>query len=265
MRFCILVLITCLGGLFMCSAKAQPNLCSNPSFERLNPAGNNFPLGWNAYRGVTITGEAREGSIALRMETTADSSAGVTSDAIQTRRGRAVFHYKALSSSVGGDNLRFCIIAINQDGIEVSRAQVAVPAEQVGDGEWHEGNLAFDFLNLPAAVGILIAPRLNEQSNPGEGAWLLDDIALYEEKLGQRAEVECLWMPQPVMTPRAPAPVVVQVTNTGDMPVPVSKQRRCVRFKRAGKLWPHTGGRITPLRIASQPWNVHGTLDRLRQ
>ncbi len=225
MRFWLLPLITCLGGLFMCPVNAQSSLCPNPSFEQLNPAGDNFPLGWHAYRGTTITGEAYEGSIALRMETTTDSTAGVTSDSISVKRGKLLFHYKALVSTVGGDNLRFCVIAINQDGIEVSRAQVAVPAEHVGDGQWHEGSLAFDFLNLPAAVGVLIAPRLNEQSNPGEGAWLLDDIALYEERLGQRAEVECLWMPQPVMTPRAPTPVVVQVTNTGDMPVPVSKQR----------------------------------------
>ena len=39
----------------------------HPSFELLNPAGDNFPVGWNAPLATIIDKDAHWGAIALRM------------------------------------------------------------------------------------------------------------------------------------------------------------------------------------------------------
>ena len=58
-------------------AEQRRNLCANPGFELLNPAGDNFPLNWGVVRypqdqaSVVIDKHAHGGSIAVRMSETA--------------------------------------------------------------------------------------------------------------------------------------------------------------------------------------------------
>ena len=125
----------------------------------------------------------------------------------------------------GGDNLRMCVIGVNQGGIEVTRVCVPAVKAHVGDGQWHQAKLEFDFTRDFAVEGVLIAPRINETGTVGDGEWLVDDIECVENRVGPRPEIEALHMPEPLMQPGRPAAIVLQVVNNGDTAVPASKCR----------------------------------------
>ncbi len=125
-------------------AQDEPaNLCVNPGFERLNPAGDNFPLNWGAVRrppdraSVTIDKATHEGGIAVRMSAQASGVAGLISDEISVRKGVVTFRYKAMKSFAAGDNLRMYVIAVSKGAGEVARTSFAVPTDQVCDGQLH--------------------------------------------------------------------------------------------------------------------------------
>ena len=201
------------------------NLCPNPGFERLNPAGDNFPVDWGGPFHAFIDKDAHSGSIAIRLSCKAEERAGLNSQTLAVRRGVLKFFYKAVRSGSGGDNLRMCVIGLNQGGTEVTRVCVPAAKADVGDGQWHQAKLEFDFTRDTAVEGVLIAPRINEAGAAADGEWLVDDIECYENRAGPRPEIEALHMPEPLMQPGRPAAVVMQVINTGDTPVPASKCR----------------------------------------
>src|ERR1019366_2250915 len=120
---------------------AARNLCPNPGFERLNPAGDNFPIGWGGPFNAFIDKDAHGGSIAIRMSCKASEHASLNSQTMAVRRGVLTFFYKAVRSGAGGDNLRMCVIGLNQQGIEVTRVCVPAAKAHVGDGQWHQGKL----------------------------------------------------------------------------------------------------------------------------
>ena len=95
---------------------AARNLCPNPGFERLNPAGDNFPIGWGGPFNAFIDKDAHGGSIAIRLSCKADERASLNSQTMAVRRGVLTFFYKAVRSGSGGDNLRMCVIGLNQQG-----------------------------------------------------------------------------------------------------------------------------------------------------
>jgi len=149
----------------------------------LNPAGDNFPLGWTAVRGpsgqatVAIDDDAAAGSVAVRLAADAEGVAGINGEPIPVRRGRIRFRYKALASSRGGANLLFDVIGLGASGVEVpGRSRFRVPEPHVGDGALHEGSIEFDFSGNPAVVAILAAARINEATEPGAGAWLIHEV-----------------------------------------------------------------------------------------
>ncbi|MEI7937421.1 MAG: discoidin domain-containing protein [Verrucomicrobiota bacterium] len=233
------VVLTLLAGLvpaLLCSsASAQDsspgaqaaarNLCPNPGFERLNPAGDNFPIGWGGPFNAFIDKDAHTGSIAIRMSCQASEHASLNSQTMAVRRGVLTFFYKAVRSGSGGDNLRVCVIGLNQQGIEVTRVCAPAAKAHVGDGQWHQAKLEFDFTRDFAVESVLIAPRINETGTVGDGEWLVDDIECIENRAGPRPEIEALHMPEPLMQPGRPAAVVIQVINNGDTPVPASRCR----------------------------------------
>ena len=209
-----------------CGAQTAPrNLCPNPGFERLNPAGDNFPIGWGGPVNTFIDKDAHGGSIAIRLSCKADERAWLNSQTLAVRRGVLTFFYKAVRSGSGGDNLRMCVIGLNHAGIEVTRACVPASKAHVGDGQWHQGKLEFDFTRDFAVEGVLIAPRINEVGAVADGEWLVDDIECIENRVGPRPEIEALHMPEPLMQPGRADGIVLQVVNNGDTPVPASKCR----------------------------------------
>jgi hypothetical protein len=106
---------------------------------------------------------------------------------------------------------------------------LAGPKEYIGDGQWPEGRVEFDFTANPAATQILIAPRINEtadgQVTNQAADWLLDDFTCVERHLGPRGEVETFYQPQPIMTRDAANEIILQVSNSGDEPHPSSRAR----------------------------------------
>ena len=156
------------------------------------------------------------------MSCQASEHASLNSQTIAMRRGVLTFFYKAVRSGSGGDNLRVCVIGLNQQGIEVTRVCAPAAKAHVGDGQWHQAKLEFDFTRDFAVQGVLIAPRINETGTVGDGEWLVDDIECVENRAGPRPEIEALHMPEALMQPGRPAAVVIQVVNNGDSPVPGS-------------------------------------------
>jgi len=204
----------------------QPrNLCANPGFEMLNPAGDNFPVNWGGPHNVVIDKDAHAGSVAIRLACRVDETAYVNSTEMRVRRGVVTFHYKAIRSGSAGRNLCMCAIALARGSGELTRVWTAVPEAHVGDGNWHEGKLKFDFTTNMAVDSVLLGPRVNEVGPAGEGEWLVDDIECFEDHVGPRPEIEAIHMPRPIMKVGEPAEIIVQVINNGDAPVPPSECR----------------------------------------
>lgn len=213
-------------------AEAAANLCPNPGFELLNPAGDNFPLNWSASHAgtgrslVAIDKDAHSGSIAIRMSASEGESAVLNSDVIGVKTGAVTFHYKAIRSTSDGQNFTMYVIQVNNAGTEIAgRVALKIPNEHVGDGQWHQASVDFDFLSSPLAAGIILAPRINEASASGEGEWLVDDFAVVENSVGPRPQIAALHVSDPVLKPGKAVEVVVQIANTGDQPMPASRLR----------------------------------------
>ena len=208
-----------------CASPAAPkNLCPNPSFELLNPAGDNFPLQWAPSRSETgksqviIDKDAYQGAIAVRMSSQGAEPVFLNSALIKARAGTVTFHYKAIRSEVDGKNLHMDVIPVSDSGTEISggRVQFIVPKAQVGDGQWHEATLAFDFISNSAVTGVIIAPRVNEWTATGAGEWLVDDFTLTETLAGPRPVIEALWLSEPILKLGQPVEIVVQLAAAGD-------------------------------------------------
>ncbi len=224
----IIALLVVWGLANVSSVEAQTseggNLCANPGLEMLNPAGDNFPLSWQRSGGVTIDKDAHAGGVAVRMSAKRSDILTMNSDRINIRIGTARFHYKTVSSSVGGANLQVYVIALSPGGKETVRTGWTVPSDHVGDGQWHQGTIDFDFSSAQNS-SILIAPRINELSQVGDGEWLLDDFECIARKIGPRPVLEALYMPDPVLRLGKSAELVTQIANTGDEEVPPSRLR----------------------------------------
>ena len=205
------------------------NLCVNPGFEMLNPAGNNFPLNWSPVKSpvgqssAAHDPKAHGGNIALRLIADAAGQSGANGEPIPIRRGEVSFHYQALKSGNGGENLVLYVIALGTDGAEVpGRTTFKVPAGHVGDGQWHAQKLQFDYTANSAVARILIAPRINEATAAAEGDWLVDDLTCVESALGPRGQIEAFHLADDVLVVGKPSLLLAQVANAGDEPLPAS-------------------------------------------
>jgi len=219
----------CLGQ----EAKKE-NLCLNPGFELLNPAGDNFPLNWSrsaepfGEASATIDKKAHGGSISVRMIASAKGVARLNSDLIPIIKGKVEFYYKAIKATLGGDNLRLYVIGMNKKSVEVTRAAWTVPVKYIGDGKWHLGELEFDFTAYTAVAAVVAAPRVNENSISAEGDWLIDDfecLGSLGSKAEPRPEIEALYMPDHVLQSGKIALLVVQIRNSGRGQIGESKIR----------------------------------------
>jgi hypothetical protein len=229
-RWISTILFLAMAASAICAAQAG-NICVNPGFELLNPAGDNFPLNWSADKnplgksGVVISKDAHTGAIALRLFAEPDSVARVNSDRIGVRRGKIAFFYKAVRSEASGANLFVYAVAVRKDGSEVTRVGASVPKEHVGDGQWHHAEFDFDFTAYPSVESTIIAARINELSPGGAGEFFIDDFECVEARLGPRPVIEALYMPEPIMLTGKPAELAAMVANTGDDIVPASTLR----------------------------------------
>lgn len=202
----------------------SPNLCLNGGFEqRLDAAASQLPQAWSpvgqgSSRQVELVTEAAEGKYALRLAAHGPDIAGVNGTVIEAGRGQVRFRYKVVRSDVGGKNLAFNVIALNEvTGIEVPGRKSFVPApEHVGDGQWHEAVLDFDLRGQQTRC-CLVAPRVNESTPAtGDGEWLIDDVRVYRTQPKAEISVAYLWSDKPLARNGEPVRFSAFVENTGD-------------------------------------------------
>lgn len=131
----------------------------------------------------------------IDIETVGTESVGVNK-VLGPLRGTFCICYKAISSGAANLNLLFCVIPMRgelNDLLEVGaairsepanayspyRARYFVPEQHIGDGQWHEVFLSFDFSELADATYIIFAPRINEGCpRPGPGRMQFRSIRL---------------------------------------------------------------------------------------
>ena len=140
----------------------------------------------------------------LDLQTEGSESVGINKGFL-LKRGRIRFTYNAITSDALNPNLLFCMIPMkgepnellevgaeqmNEPGNAYSpyRVRYFVPDSHVGDSQWHEGTIDFDFRNTPTVTYSIFAPRINEGCpRPGPGHMMVRDIQLlaYDEDSGR--------------------------------------------------------------------------------
>ena len=201
----------------LCAAPSS-NLCPNGGFELLQEAlARPLPQEWGEVRqgaaGV-VEVVAAPGGHAVRLAAPVDGAVGLNSPVILAGRGTVRLRYQAVRSSVGGANLALCVIGVNAQGVEATRQLFIPPAAQVGDGQWHEATIEFDFTTA-GLRRCLIAPRINEATPTGEGEWLIDDIEVTAAP-GPRLRVAQVWCDRPLARTGEALRFSAFIENTGD-------------------------------------------------
>ena len=180
------------SAVLACFACVQAGeIISNPSFETLRPDG--FPQDWERVgRIVEVSDDAHTGKHALRFERPQDAksetglnrtwkqSSGQQGKMLAVLKGGIRFWYKAMRS----DKCRLMVYLIPMNATPLERtdskrAAFEVPSRHVGDGQWHEGALKYDFTDDPKAKWVHVSVRL--VGGPGE--MLFDDVR-YVERVG---------------------------------------------------------------------------------
>jgi len=240
----------------------------NSSFESWTE--NGFPTGWHPVgQSISATEDAHTGERAIRFTRGPDAGpetglnlrwepySGKRDCMLAVRRGGLVFWYKAISGEA--DNLRIQAIPMSEDPFEntgQSRVTFTVPEEHVGDGEWHEGRLKYDFTNSSKVKWIQVSPRLVG----GEGELLLDDI-LYVERVG--AILEEKWkLEEDLERPGHRCSALLTLMNRGDEP---SIAGEC-RLVLPSQLKSHQPlSQPLPALSADEMWTLHWQLEGKRK
>jgi hypothetical protein len=139
--------------------------------------------------------DVSSGIQAIQISAGATEGAGINK-AISTLLGKAKFDYKAIKSGASILNLYFCMIPMQETPdqlIEVGaerrsdpanayspyRQRYYIPHNHIGDGQWHQAEIAFDFRNTPTASYSIFAARVNEGCpKPGPGTFLVTNVQI---------------------------------------------------------------------------------------
>ncbi|MFQ6133347.1 MAG: hypothetical protein ACE5R4_14990 [Armatimonadota bacterium] len=229
MQRLLLALPTGLLVLGLIAASAQQPAAGNPitngSFEELAATG--FPVDWEPVgQGVGVSPDARTGQRSLRIsrgegagpETGLNRAwrahSGQRGAQLAQTKGGVVFWYKATKS----DNARlvFYVIPMSDKPLEDTgnpRKGYDIPEAHVGDGQWHQGRLKYDFADDPKVKWVQIAPRLTG----GPGELLLDDIS-WVAQVGPWISLSKAELVESERKPGRECDVVVELKNVGDAP-----------------------------------------------
>ena len=206
----------------------ESNFCFNGDFEILSK--DNKPEGWGFFseNGSTalFTNQTHNGANAIILSSKSKSIAGINQiyippdkpiAAIFLLRGLIKFWYKAISSEVEGKNLNLYVIPLADILLETgTRAKFVVHRSHVGDGQWHEGQLEYDFTNTQARYAI-IAPRINESVINGSGEWIVDDIRVFE--IEQKIEVISIGPSKPWFRLEENGKLTIRLRNSSTEPI----------------------------------------------
>ncbi len=227
MRWTRVLPVACAAiALLACLASTQPDdPVTNGSFERLAP--NGFPVDWEPVGAeVGVTGGAHSGRTALRIRRGADAGpetglnrawrahSGQQAAMLSQLKGGIVFWYRAERS--GNARLVFHVIPMSDKPLEDTgepRAAYDIPPAHVGDGQWHEGRLKYDFTAVEKARWVQISPRITG----GPGELLLDDIG-YVPSVGPWLSLDDVEIVESQREPGERCTIRATVRNRGDQP-----------------------------------------------
>jgi hypothetical protein len=183
----------------------RQNLCVNGDFEMLHQsAARPLPQGWHEVReggtgAAGVSDDALHGRRSLRLRARGGDPVGMNSSVITAGRGRATIRYKVIASDADGANLAAHVLAVDgAGGGQVDRRSYRPPTEHVGDGEWHEAVIDFDF----ASEGVRqcrVALTVNEgAAGTGAGEWLIDGVEVHAAEAGAVIRLARLWSDRPL-------------------------------------------------------------------
>ena len=219
--------LLCICLTMLCAAlplAASDNPCTNGSFEELAP--NEFPVDWAPVgTQVEVTADAHSGDRALRLVRTAETETGETGlnraynpssenggAMIGHLRGGINFWYKGVSAQ----NAQLSVFAIpmnkeHTEGTGSARAQFAVPISHIGDGQWHQASLKYDFTDNAKARWVQFAARIVGTA----GELLLDDIS-HVERVGVILRMGTVRLEEDPDRPGERCTIRATIENAGD-------------------------------------------------
>ena len=212
-------------GLIAARAQQPPpaNPLTNGGFEELDAAG--FPRDWEPVGNeVAASPDAHTGQYSLRITRGKDAGpetglnrawkalSGQQGAQLSQVKGGVAFWYKATESD--GAKLVFYVIPMSDKPLEDTgnpRQAYEIPSAHVGDGQWHQGRLKYDFSADPKVKWVQISPRITG----GPGEMLLDDIR-WVEQIGPWLSLGDVRLVESERQPGRDCTVEVKVQNSGD-------------------------------------------------
>lgn len=225
------------------------NPITNGGFELLDTQGK--PVDWELLGDtVTVTTASHSGRYALRFERGSGPNvppeiglnrgwlpnSGRQGNLLAERKGGIVFWYQLLSASQGA-SVSIQVIPMSARPFEdtgSARAIYQIPLRYAGDGQWHQGKLAYDFTDNPKVKWVHVGVRLTG----GPAVLIVDDME-YVERVGAVLQFEKMHFYPDRSAPDRVGMFTASVTNAGDTPSqPVQVQVRAPE-----------GWRVEPLRV----------------
>lgn len=236
---------------------------SNGGFEEFDVLG--LPVDWQILGTATSTSDAYEGERAILLTRRAGEpgetglnrawqpNSGEQGTMLSQLKGGIRFWYKAPAASSDA-HLYFHVIPMSNKPIEDTgkpRATFEVPAEHIGDGNWHQGVLAYDFTDSAAVKWVHLSPRILGTS----AEWIIDAVE-WVESVGP-----LLAHPQLEVLPNR-AIVRLRISNIGD--APVRGVRVSVSAPPGAELVPvgeiALPAELAPRQVAFLQWSLEGEI-----
>jgi hypothetical protein len=202
---------------------AADNPITNGGFEALDEKGG--PVGWELLGDCRVTGEAHAGEHAMLLERDAaeglcglnrvwEPGSGRQGTMLSELRGGVRFWYRADEAS-SPHGLVFYVIPMSDEPLEVGglRASYTVPPQHVGDGQWREGAVAYDYSDKPGVRWVQVSPRLR-----GERARMFLDDVTWVDHIGPMPAFKALELSEPPGREGRECVIEATLTNSGDRP-----------------------------------------------
>lgn len=257
-----------------CVAQAV-NPITNGGFEQVGPDG--VPVDWSIVGvEVSVTGDAHSGNNAVLMSRTQEAidrrtetglnrawtlESGEQGKMLAERKGGVKFWYKVPSAPADA-HLRFYMIPMSADPLENTGSQRAfyeVPGDHFGDGQWHQGMLAYDFTDNDKCKWVHVSPRVLSEE-PAQ--WIIDDVE-WLESVGPLPSLSGLALREVKGREGREATVSVRLENTGDEVLSGEAELVLPEYLQAAE--PGLRRTIGPLRPGDSvklEWRVTGQRDR---
>lgn len=226
MRITSLTVVALMAAVTLCGAQENP--ITNGGFEELDEEGN--PVDWEILGRARAVTDARSGDYAMLLERRPgdvgecglnrvwEPHSGEQGTMLTQLKGGVRFWYRADEAS-DPTGLRFFVIPMSADPFENTgepRARFTIPAHHIGDGQWHQGLLAYDFTDSDDVKWVHISPRV-----VGERVRLLLDDIEWVESVGPLPSIVSVSLEETPGKEGDECVVTAHVKNIGDETVDV--------------------------------------------